>query len=599
MEKLIKILKENEIVENLNCFEDITSLISENNLKEEIKSDFKLIEIENKKYYIIVLTCDYCGEKFFYIADEKSANIGEIKSYYDFESSNDYDVLCNNCVENYFYHCDYCGELIGENEGVWCEDDSCLYCESCAEEFTFTCEDCGEVHSIDRRIITGDNQEICENCYNNGNYGYCENCEEIYSYDNLNYVEGNEAYYCNDCFADCCDCQFDYENAENRENENITRPLQNYDDKKAVCQYHHNPIDFIKRTSILNNSNNNLFLGVELEVSTSNSQIVNRASSFVADNLYCRIEEDSSIPDHGFEIISDPMTIEKWQERKNKIEQVFQELINNDFVSHNARGGNCGLHIHASREALGDTEAEREETINNIILITENFKKELQQFSRRTDFGWCHFFNDDTENNGETNINKIKENKGNKGRYQVINTTNNNTIEFRLCRGTLKTNTFFASLQLFYNIIQLAKSKNFLQKGWATLIKMNNFKELQEYNKKRQIKSTSRIKETSKKEEQAKKQNQNLYETIVIFNCSALIETEIENIQKEIGKYGKFVKHERIGVKNLAYALQGKTQGFYYYVNFKMKFDNIRKYEKIFKNNNNVLKFLTYKKEEA
>lgn len=161
-------------------------------------------------------------------------------------------------------------------------------------------------------------------------------------------------------------------------------------------------------------------------------------------------------------------------------------------------GGNCGLHIHASLEALGNTEEEKENTINNIILITENFKKELQQFSRRKDFAWCHFFNDDSENNKETNINKIKTEKSKKGRYQVINTTNKNTIELRLNRGTLKTNTFFASLQLFYNIIELAKTKNFISKSWGDLIKMNNFVELQNYVNERNIKSNTKIIETSK-----------------------------------------------------------------------------------------------------
>ena len=149
--------------------------------------------------------------------------------------------------------------------------------------------------------------------------------------------------------------------------------------------------------------------------------------------------------------------------------------------------------------ALGNTEAEQENTINNIILITENFKKELIQFSRRRSFNWCHFFNDDSENNKQTNIEKIKEEKGKKGRYQVINSTNRHTIEFRICRGTLKTSTFFASLQLFYNIIQLAKGNDFIGKNWSYLVNLNNFKELQNYVNEREIKSITKIVETSEK----------------------------------------------------------------------------------------------------
>ena len=369
-----------------------------------------------------------------------------------------------------------------------------MYCESCAEEYTFECDSCHELHSVDNMINTDDDQEICQHCYENGDFGYCQNCGGLFSYDHLHYSERDEADYCDDCFEECGGAMsFDYENTKNRDNDNIDITLQNYDDTNAIAEYHHNPIDFIKRKSIKDRENESLFFGVELEVSTSDSQVVDRASTFVADNLYCRLEKDSSIPNYGFEIISDPMTFKKWEERKNKISQVFQELINNSFVSHNARGSNCGLHIHASREGLGNTEAEQENTINNIILITENFKKELQQFSRRKDFGWCHFFNDDTESNAELNINKIKEEKGNKGRYQVINVQNSKTIEFRLCRGTLKVNTFFASLQLFYNIIEMAKTKNFVGKTWKDLVRRNNFKELQNYVSERDIKSTKKI----------------------------------------------------------------------------------------------------------
>lgn len=287
----------------------------------------------------------------------------------------------------------------------------------------------------------------------------------------------------------------------------------------------------------------------------------------------------------------------KWHERKNKINQVFSELINYGFVSHNASNGNCGLHIHASREALGDTEAEQENTINNIILITENFKKELQQFSRRKNFSWCHFFNDDTEENKETNIEKIKEEKGKKNRYQVINTTNKNTIELRINRGTLKTNTFFASIQLFYNIIQLAKTKNFINKSWNYLVKMNNFKELQDYVNERTIKSNTKIIETSKKEKAEKEKNGDLFQTLIIFKDTILTQTELEKIQIEIGKIGKFKSHERQGVKTLAYEINGQKQAFYYIVEYYSNNNNIIKFEKTLRENDNVLKFITIKKE--
>ena len=596
MDNLVKVLKENFDFENLNCFDSITDLINGNDLADYIEYDMQPIEINDNKYYIITVECDYCGDKFYYIADEKNADKNEIKIYYEFEDVENYGTICQQCIEDHFYSCEQCGALIEENDYIWCEDTQTTYCESCAEEYTFICDNCGELHSVDNMLTTGENEEICQHCYENGDFGYCDNCGEIYSYEHLHCNDMDGEYYCDDCYEENC-CQFDYEDAENRDNENIDKTLQNYDDINAVAEYHNNPIDFVKRKSNEDKENENLFFGVELEVSTSDSQVVDRASAFVADNLYCRLERDSSIPNYGFEIISDPMTLNKWQERKNKISQVFQELINNSFVSHNASGGNCGLHIHASREALGNTEAKQENTINNIILITENFKKELQQFSRRKDYSWCHFFNDDTEENKETNIEKIKENKGNKDRYQVINTKNKHTIELRLNRGTLKTNTFFASIQLFYNIIQLAKTKNFINKSWNYLIKMNNFKELQDYVNEREIKSNAKIKETSKEEKAKKEQNGNLYESIMLLDTSALIETEIENIQIFIGRIGKFIKHERQGIRNLPYEIKGHKQAYYYIIEYYAKPEKMIEFERFLKENDNILKFITVKKE--
>lgn len=596
MDNLVKVLKKEFDFENLQEFDSITDLIKDNDLEEFCQNDITTISIDNKDYYIVKITCDYCGDNFYYISITRDDIICEIKIYYEFESNADYDTICQECVENEFLHCEECGELVHQDDAIWCDDSCAVYCQDCANDYTFTCEECGEIHSIlDNMNTTGDGREICNHCIENGEYYYCASCGELYHYDQLHYDERHDEDYCDNCYEENC-CTFDYENAENRDNENIEKNIKDYDDISAITNYHDNPIDFVKRKSNNDKDNEKLFFGVELEISNNSNSYLNEASSFVADNLYCRIENDSSIPNYGFEIISDPMTLNKWHERKNKISQVFNELTNNGFISHNASGGNCGLHIHASREALGDTEAEQENIINNIILITENFKKELQQFSRRKDFGWCHFFNDDTEENKETNIDKIKKEKGNKSRYQVINTKNRHTIEFRLIRGTLKTNTFFASIQLFYNIIQLAKTKNFINKSWDYLIKMNNFKELQSYISERAIKSNTKIIETSE-EEKTKKWN--LYETVILLNDN------IENIRHELqniiitidSKIGLISSQEKKGIKNLAYEIKGHKQAYYYIVEYHAKSEKIQILEKFLKENDNVLKFITYKKE--
>lgn len=359
------------------------------------------------------------------------------------------------------------------------------------KENYFTCEDCGEIFHKTNMLYTNDDSYICEGCYEQS-YFTCEHCGEVLHQDFSNEYDGY--LYCQDCYEEICEnCNFDYNNTTNRINMNIDKPLNEYSNCNAVCDYHNNPIDFEFRK--IGNEQTDLYFGVELEITNKENKTA-KASHFVANNLFCRIENDSSINNYGFEIISDPATLQFWNSRKNKIKQVFEELTKNGYISHN--DNSCGLHIHASRQGLGDTMEQIDKTINNLILICENFKKELQTFSRRETFNWCHFlYDDDVDGKKETNIEKIKDNKSRQGRYSVINLNNENTIEFRLNRGTLNINTFYASLQLFYNMIELAKKDNITGFTWCHLINMNDFNELKKYNKERKIKGYNRIKETS------------------------------------------------------------------------------------------------------
>lgn len=258
MKNFIEILKNEFNFEDLNEFESITDIVKDNDFERLFNNDITEILIDRIYYYIINITCDCCGESYYYISDKNDDIIEPIKSYYDFESTYNYNVVCQNCIDNdIFCHCDQCGELIETDASIWCDDDMMVYCEDCADEHTFVCDDCGERHSINERYITGDNLEICESCCQNS-YCCCEGCGELYHYDQLHYDENSQADYCESCFEESY-CSFDYSNTQNRESENITKLLKDYNDVNAVCEYHHNPIDFVKRKSLKDDENEKLF----------------------------------------------------------------------------------------------------------------------------------------------------------------------------------------------------------------------------------------------------------------------------------------------------------------------------------------------------
>ena len=85
--------------------------------------------------------------------------------------------------------------------------------------------------------------------------------------------------------------------------------------------------------------------------------------------------------------------------------------------------------------------------------------------------------------NEKTIIDKLKVCKS-KGRYQAINLENENTVEFRIFKGTLNYNTFLASLQFVVEISKYAKQTELLDiptTNWRDIFMLTNYSELKNY----------------------------------------------------------------------------------------------------------------------
>ena len=80
--------------------------------------------------------------------------------------------------------------------------------------------------------------------------------------------------------------------------------------------------------------------------------------------------------------------------------------------------------------------------------------------------------------------------KGSSYRYTAVNLTNRNTIEFRMFRGTLKLNTFLATLQLVDRICDVAvnfSDTDLKNLSWTTFVAGCNRPELVQYLKERRL----------------------------------------------------------------------------------------------------------------
>lgn len=320
--------------------------------------------------------------------------------------------------------CCECGEELATDEVIYF-DDNC-YCEDCFEDVTVVCECCGD------RVMADDAQcdddyTLCQDCYDN-HYTTCTCCERIISNDDAYYLDDDDDYpYCYSCYV------------------NEQRHIKIHD-------YSYKPEPIF-------HGNDNRFFGVELEIddggcdSDNAEEILLIANNEYEDRLY--IKKDGSIDD-GFELVSQPMTLE-YHKNSMPWKEIMNESISMGYLSHNV--ATCGLHCHVNRTAFGSTVEEQEDVIARILYFVELHWTELLKLSRRTVSQMARWASryEVSRTNPKDMIEDIK--KDNYNRYRCVNITNSSTVEFRMFRGTLRYNTFIATLELVDLICNIALTR--------------------------------------------------------------------------------------------------------------------------------------------
>ena len=196
------------------------------------------------------------------------------------------------------------------------------------------------------------------------------------------------------------------------------------------------------------------YFGVELEIDKggeigSNVEQILAVENQKHDFYYCK--HDGSLDD-GFEIVSHPATVE-YHLTQLPWKAIMAEAVSLGYRSHQAC--TCGLHIHISRLAFGRTAAQQEAAIARLLYFVEKHWNELLKFSRRTNRQlerWAARYGyKDTPKEMMDHTKSYHY-----GRYTCVNLTNTETVEIRIFRGTLKYNTFIATLQLVNRLCDVA-----------------------------------------------------------------------------------------------------------------------------------------------
>jgi hypothetical protein len=229
-------------------------------------------------------------------------------------------------------------------------------------------------------------------------------------------------------------------------------------------------------------------MGVELEIDNGgeydeNARELLKVANSDGQRMY--IKHDGSLSE-GMELVSHPMSLDYHKNNMNW-QDIFNKALEMDYRSHQT--STCGLHIHVSREAFGETEEEQDECIARILYIFEKHWEELLKFSRRTRAQlnrWAARYGY-RENPGEI----LDYAKGdNSTRYACVNLNNHATIEFRIFRGTLKWNTLIAALQMVNRICDAAlysSDEEVQELSWTDLMSRIDEPELIQYLKERRL----------------------------------------------------------------------------------------------------------------
>lgn len=318
------------------------------------------------------------------------------------------------------YRCDHCQQefLIDHRT----EFDGKVLCPDCLALLTSFCSHC-DTRFWRNELHTRHDVALCSHCLDNY-HSYCCECGRLVPNEELHYLNDDD----NEGYCDsCCHAH------------GPGQTVQNY-------YYKPEPIFY---------GEGKRFMGVELEIDEGGesnpkaAQIMNIANMNGLEQLY--VKHDGSLND-GMELVSHPMTLD-YHRNEMPWPSILHAAAQLGYYSHQTR--TCGLHVHVNRTAFGETRVEQEDVIARILFFVENHWNELLRFSRRTAVQmaqWADRYG--RKDDPKAVLDNAKEDQFE--RYKCVNLTNCDTIEFRMFRGTLKLNTFYATLQMVDRICDVA-----------------------------------------------------------------------------------------------------------------------------------------------
>jgi len=288
------------------------------------------------------------------------------------------------------FACDYVSDYYGEFS---CYDGD-TYCNDCFNERFCLCDHCNDTVPADDIETSEYGRNLCSSCADDYR---CPRCGTIMQY--------TDSGYCEDC--------------------SVLKPAR-WAPEYWVKQYADN------------DSITTPVMGVELEVELESDDDPEDAAIELDAAIDARyiIKRDGSLR-HGFEIVSHPASLE-FHRSRFPWREITRHLDTRGAKSHDTTS--CGLHIHANRDALPEGEWYKIAFFwySHDLFFQRLCRREPNQFCKKhsnndiTDFDYIYYKQD---------------------RYYAINISNDETVEFRQFRGTLKVESLYTALETVHSLI--------------------------------------------------------------------------------------------------------------------------------------------------
>lgn len=248
---------------------------------------------------------------------------------------------------------------------------------------------------------------------------------------------------------------------------------------KYIKSYNYKP-DKFNFNKIYGSEDINPYLGIELEIDSAgknddNAKLV--IDTLGGDNVYC--VHDGSLSD-GFEIVTHPCTLDYHSNLEYKV--LFKKLIELGYKSHDTT--TCGLHIHFNKNYFGESRTIQDLCITKLLYLFEKYWDNIAKFSRRNNNKYTSRYGMEENDSMFEVLYKAKAARESyNGRYRSINLKNENTVEIRVFKGTLKYNTFIATLQFVNRLVTTCRElslEDIQLITWNDIVK-NAEEELRQY----------------------------------------------------------------------------------------------------------------------